>query len=108
MIRALGSVGIAAINQAIARNPRTAIEFRSPITRDGPGWRAGLDLPYGVTVAAITDKRKELASGLRRQLGRVWPEPDHAQHPGRLVLWVGDPDLSRARQPAAAGPPRCR
>lgn len=100
VIRALGSLGIAAINQAIAKNPRTAIEFKAPITRDGPGWRADLDLPFGVTVSAIMDRRKELASGLRRQLGCVWPETDHGQHPGRLVLWVGDQDMSKARQPA--------
>jgi hypothetical protein len=25
---------------------------------------------------------------------------DHGQHPGRLVLWVGDQDMSKARQPA--------
>ena len=100
VIRALGALGIAAINQAIAKNPRTAIEFKAPITRDGPGWRADLDLPYGVTVAEVMDRRDKLASGLRRQLGCVWPEADHAQHTGRLILWVGDQDMSTARQPA--------
>ena len=49
VIRALGALGIAAINQAIARNAKTAIEFKAPITRDGPGWRADVDLPFGVT-----------------------------------------------------------
>jgi S-DNA-T family DNA segregation ATPase FtsK/SpoIIIE len=100
VIRALGSLGLAAINQAIARNPRAAIEFKAPITRDGPGWRADLDLPYGVTVAEVMDRRDKLASGLRRQLGCVWPEADHAAHTGRLILWVGDQDMSKARQPA--------
>ena len=100
VVRGLGSVGLAAINQAIAKNPRTAIEFKAPITRDGPGWRADLDLPHGVTVAEVMDRRDKLASGLRRQIGCVWPEGDHGQHPGRLVLWVGDQDMSKARQPA--------
>jgi S-DNA-T family DNA segregation ATPase FtsK/SpoIIIE len=100
VIRALGSLGLAAINQAITRNPRTAVEFKAPITRDGPGWRADLDLPYGVTVAEVMDRRDKLASGLRRQLGCVWPEADHAHHTGRLILWVGDQDMSKARQPA--------
>ncbi|MGI8450305.1 MAG: FtsK/SpoIIIE domain-containing protein [Streptosporangiaceae bacterium] len=100
VIRALGALGIAAINQAIARSPRAAIDFKAPITRDGPGWRADLDLPYGVTVAEVMDRRDKLASGLRRQLGCVWPEADHAQHTGRLILWVGDQDMSAARQPA--------
>jgi S-DNA-T family DNA segregation ATPase FtsK/SpoIIIE len=100
VIRALGALGLAGINQAIARNPRAAIEFKAPITRDGPGWRADLDLPHGVTVDEVMEKRDKLASGLRRQLGCVWPEPDHAAHTGRLVLWVGDQDMSKARQPA--------
>jgi len=100
VIRALCSLGIAAISQAMGKNPKTAIEFTAPITRDGPGWRADLDLPYGVTVAEVMDRRDKLASGLRRQLGCVWPEADHAHHTGRLVLWVGDQDMSTARQPA--------
>jgi DNA segregation ATPase FtsK/SpoIIIE, S-DNA-T family len=98
--RALGALGLAALGQAIGKNPRTALDFKSPITRDGPGWRADLDLPYGVTVAEVQEKRDKLASGLRRPIGCVWPETDHAAHPGRLVLWVGDQDMSKARQPA--------
>jgi S-DNA-T family DNA segregation ATPase FtsK/SpoIIIE len=100
VIRALGALGIAAIGQALAKNPRSGVSFVAPITRDGPGWRADVDLPYGVTVAEVMDRRDKLASGLRRQLGCVWPEADHAQHTGRLVLWVGDQDMSKARQPA--------
>ena len=100
VVRALGALGIAAINQAMAKNPKKAIEFKAPITRDGPGWRADLDLPYGVTVAEVMDRRDKLASGLRRQLGCVWPEADHKRHPGRLILWVGDEDMTTARQPA--------
>jgi S-DNA-T family DNA segregation ATPase FtsK/SpoIIIE len=100
VIRALSSLGIGAINQAMGRDPKTAIDFKDPISRDGPGWRADLDLPYGVTVAEVMDRRDKLASGLRRQLGCVWPEADHKQHTGRLILWVGDQDMSTARQPA--------
>jgi S-DNA-T family DNA segregation ATPase FtsK/SpoIIIE len=100
VIRALGALGIAAISSAVTRNARAAIEFKAPITRDGPGWRADLDLPYGVTVAEVMDRRDKLASGLRRPLGCVWPEADHAQHTGRLILWVGDQDMSKSRQPA--------
>jgi S-DNA-T family DNA segregation ATPase FtsK/SpoIIIE len=100
VIRALGSIGHAAISSAVTRNPRAAIDFKAPITRDGPGWRADLDLPYGVTVAEVMDRRDKLASGLRRPLGCVWPEADHAQHTGRLILWVGDQDMSKSRQPA--------
>jgi DNA segregation ATPase FtsK/SpoIIIE, S-DNA-T family len=99
VIRALGAVGISAINQALAKDPRNGVKFVAPITRDGPGWRADVDLPYGVTVAEVMDKRDKLASGLRRQLGCVWPEAVADQHTGRLLLWVGDQDMNKARQP---------
>ena len=28
------------------------------------------------------------------------PKPTTTQHPGRLILWVGDQDMTKARQPA--------
>ena len=64
---------IAGINQALARQAK-AIGFPAPITRDGPGWRADVDLPPGVTVGEVMDRRDKLASGLGRTLGCVWPE----------------------------------
>lgn len=94
VIGALGSLGIAGINQALSKG--SGIYFPKPITREGPGWRADVDLPLGVTVGDILERRKALASGLRRPLGCVWPEADPAEHEGRLVLWVGDEDLAKA------------
>jgi DNA segregation ATPase FtsK/SpoIIIE, S-DNA-T family len=99
VVRALGVLGLAGINQALARDPR-AVGFVAPISRDGPGWRADLDLPPGVTVGEVADRRDKLASGLGRPLGCVWPEGNAEVHPGRLVLWVGDQDMAKARQPA--------
>ncbi|GAA2302119.1 FtsK/SpoIIIE domain-containing protein [Nonomuraea roseoviolacea subsp. roseoviolacea] len=99
VLDALGSLGISAINQALGRNGR-GITFPAPIMRDGPGWRAEMDLPLGVTVAEVLEKRDKLASGLRRALGCVWPEPVSEEHPGRLVLWVGDQEMRKAKQPA--------
>lgn len=99
VIRALSVLGIAGINQALAKNSR-AIGFTAPITRDGPGWRADVELPPGVTAAEVIERRDKLASGLGRPLGCVWPEGNAAVHPGRLVLWVGDQDMSKAKQPA--------
>lgn len=93
--RALASLGLAEVSKAVSRGG--GITFPAPITRDGPGWRADVDLPYGVTVTDIIDRRERLASGLRRPLGTVWPEPAHNQHAGRLVLWVGDEDMSQAK-----------
>lgn len=99
VIRALSVLGIAGIGQALAKNPK-AIGFPAPITRDGPGWRADVELPYGVTATEVIERREKLAAGLARPLGCVWPEGNADVHPGRLVLWVGDQDMAKARKPA--------
>lgn len=98
VVHALSVLGIAGINQALAKNP-DAIGFTAPIQRDGPGWRADVDLPPGVTVAEVIERRPKLASALGRPLGCVWPEGNAEVHPGRMVLWVGDEDISKSRQP---------
>jgi S-DNA-T family DNA segregation ATPase FtsK/SpoIIIE len=97
--RALSVLGIAGITQALAKNPK-AITFPAPITRDGPGWRADVELPYGVTATEVIERREKLAAGLARPLGCVWPEGNASVHPGRLVLWVGDEDMSKAKRPS--------
>ncbi|GII01740.1 cell division protein FtsK [Planobispora takensis] len=89
VVRALTVLGVSGLNA------KADVNFVAPITRDGPGWRADLDLPYGVTVGDVLDKRSRLASGLRRPLGCIWPEGDSSIHEGRLILWVGDRDLSK-------------
>ncbi|WP_432188652.1 cell division protein FtsK [Streptomyces sp. Tue6028] len=96
--RALGALGIAEINKALGKGGE-GIKFPAPITRDGPGWRADVDLPYGVTVPDILDRREKLASGLRRPLGCVWPEPVADEHAGRMMLWVGDRALNKVPSP---------
>jgi S-DNA-T family DNA segregation ATPase FtsK/SpoIIIE len=93
VVRALKSCGIAAMNAKGAD-----ITFVAPIQRDGPGWRAEVDLPYGVTVQDVMDQRERLAGGLRRPTGCCWIEPAHHMHSGRLVLWVGDLDMAKAKQ----------
>jgi S-DNA-T family DNA segregation ATPase FtsK/SpoIIIE len=98
VLRALGSLGIPAINQAQSKGG-PGFAFTAPITRDGPGWLAEGDLPYGVTVTDVVDRREKLASGLRRPLGCVWPEAVPDEHTGRLRLWVGDQDMSQTKQP---------
>jgi S-DNA-T family DNA segregation ATPase FtsK/SpoIIIE len=97
IIRALGSLGLAEINKALGKGG-VGITFPAPITKDGPGWRADVDLPHGVTAVDIMERRERLASGLRRPLGCVWPEPAHDAHAGRLVLWVGYEDMNKTRQ----------
>jgi DNA segregation ATPase FtsK/SpoIIIE, S-DNA-T family len=99
IVRALGNLGHSGINQALSKNPSAAVVLIDPIARDGPGWLARLDLPHGVTAAEVMDRRDNLASGLRRPIGCVWPENERKRHPGALALWVGDEDMSEADQP---------
>ncbi|MFD3885041.1 cell division protein FtsK [Streptomyces microflavus] len=94
VLRSLGALGIPAINQIQSKGGE-GFTFTAPITRDGPGWLAVGDLPYGVTVTDVIDRREKLASGLRRPLGCVWPEAVPDEHTGRLRLWVGDQDMSQ-------------
>jgi DNA segregation ATPase FtsK/SpoIIIE, S-DNA-T family len=100
IVRALGALGISELNKALVKYPQKAVVLIDPIARDGPGWLARLDLPFGVTAGAVSEKREELASGLRRQLGCVWPETDHKRHPGALNLFVADEEMSAAERPA--------
>ena len=99
VIRALGNLGHSGINQALVKDPENAIVLIDPITRDGPGWLARIDLPHGVTAAEVMDDRDKLASGLRRPIGCVWPENERKRHPGALLLYVPDEDMSQAEQP---------
>lgn len=98
VVKALSVLGLAGINQALGKNPN-AIGFAAPISRDGAGWRADIDLPPGVTAGDVMERRDRLASGLSRPLGCVWPEPAPHIHPGRLVLWVGDQDIATTKPP---------
>ena len=100
VIRALEGLGVGRINQALAKDRASAVVLIDPIQRDGPGWLARMDLPHGVTAGEVAERRESLASGLRRQLGCVWPETIHKRHPGALALFVGDEDMTEAEQPA--------
>ncbi|MCF4122188.1 hypothetical protein L1785_14500 [Antribacter sp. KLBMP9083] len=92
---ALTSLGLSSINGPAGKDPK-AIRFLA-LVRDGAGFRADIDLPAGATAAEVMDRREKLASGLQRHESQVWPERDPEAHAGRLVLWVGDRPLSKAR-----------
>lgn len=79
---ALRAIGISALAKA------ERIEFPDPIIKDGPGWLARINLPLGVTPEQVMGRRAELASGLRRPLGCVWPESGSSEHGGLLRLFV--------------------
>ncbi|WP_340559411.1 AAA family ATPase [Streptomyces sp. GSL17-111] len=75
---------------------KSEVSFAAEIQRDGPGWRAEVDLPRGVEAARVLEKRAALAAAMRRPISTVWPEGDGNAHPGRLVLWVAQQDPAKA------------
>ena len=93
--RALGSLGLAGINDALRTG--AGIGYVADVHRDGDGWATELDLPHGVTAQMILQRRAQLASGLRRPLSATWPEPVPAEHEGRLRLWIGFHDISKLK-----------
>jgi S-DNA-T family DNA segregation ATPase FtsK/SpoIIIE len=94
---ALGSIGISGIDRHLREGG--ALNFPHPVRQDGPGWRAEVELPRGVTATMVIERRDRFASGLRRPLGAVWPEPMRDEHPGLLEVWVGQHDVTKTRQP---------
>jgi len=101
VVQALAALNIKGINDAIRRGDTGRRWFPAPIAREnGTGWRADVELPRGVTASTVIDKREELAAALTRPLGCVWPEVNAEVHPGRLLLFVADRDMSRSKQGA--------
>ncbi|MDX3555298.1 cell division protein FtsK [Streptomyces europaeiscabiei] len=90
IIRALGNLGIAPLNKALKEGwqPR----WVSPTTRSGNGWHTQLQLPLGVSVEMIGDKKSTLAHNLLRKPVEVWPTEPRDQA-GVLDLWVADPGV---------------
>ncbi|WP_216587530.1 cell division protein FtsK [Streptomyces brasiliscabiei] len=90
ILRALGNLGIAPLNKAIREGwkPR----WVQPTTRSGNGWHTQLQLPMGVDVEMIADKKRTLAHNLLRKPVEVWPTEPRDQA-GVLDLWVADPGV---------------
>lgn len=90
ILRALGNLGIAPLNKAIKEGwkPR----WVQPSTRSGNGWHAQLQLPEGVPVEMIADKKQILAHNLMRKAIETWPTEPRDQA-GVLDLWVADPGV---------------
>ena len=99
IVRSLGALGIGEMNKALREEPAKAVQTIDGPMRDGGGWLWRGDLPPGVTAGDVSDKRAELASGLRRPLGCVWPDTEHKRHPGALSLFVADEDMRSIEQP---------
>ncbi|MFD9192969.1 cell division protein FtsK [Streptomyces phaeochromogenes] len=90
IMRALGKLGIPPLNAALKEGwkPR----WVQPSTRSGNGWHAQLQLPEGVPVEMIADKKRTLAHNLMRKPIEVWPTEPRDQA-GVLDLWVADPGV---------------
>ncbi|MER7927054.1 cell division protein FtsK [Streptomyces sp. NPDC096057] len=90
IMRALGKLGIPPLNAALKEGwkPR----WVQPSTRSGNGWHAQLQLPEGVPVEMIADKKQVLAHNLVRKPIEVWPTEPRDQA-GVLDLWVADPGV---------------
>ncbi|TSB26130.1 cell division protein FtsK [Streptomyces benahoarensis] len=87
ILDALRHLGVGPLNQAFKQGwqPR----WVSGTGRLGNGWHTQLQLPMGVTVEMVNDKKKVLAHNLLRLPVEVWPtEP--SDKPGVLDLWVAD------------------
>ncbi|WOX09175.1 cell division protein FtsK [Streptomyces sp. N50] len=97
IMRALGKLGIAPLNAALKEGwkPR----WVQPSTRSGGGWHAQLQLPEGVPVEMIADKKAVLAHNLMRKPVEVWPTEPRDQA-GVLDLWVADPGVLTKPVPA--------
>lgn len=93
IVQALDSLGIAKLSAAIKADGAKAVQFRTPVHRQGHGWRVDLDLP-AVPASEVIDRRERLAAALRRPIGCVWPEPDEDESEARLVLYVSDKRLA--------------
>ncbi len=101
VVEALGRLRIVGIDKALREGDTGRGWFAAPIVREnGTGWRADITLPPGVLASEVVAKREELAAALARPLGCVWPEVNADIHPGRLVLFVADRDMSKSRQAA--------
>ncbi|MFD0117660.1 cell division protein FtsK [Streptomyces sp. NPDC058320] len=90
IMRALTKLGIPPLNAALKEGwkPR----WVQPSTRSGNGWHAQLQLPEGVPVEMIADKKQILAHNLMRKPIEVWPTEPRDQA-GVLDLWVADPGV---------------
>jgi S-DNA-T family DNA segregation ATPase FtsK/SpoIIIE len=99
VIDALCRIGVTGMTLAATDRVRDEIRVRAPgIGRSNRGYTIELELPPGVTAAAVMENREELAGALRRKLGCVWPSRGR-DHPGHLRLFLSDVPMATAPQP---------
>lgn len=72
--------------------PDNPVTFAQPIQRQGKGWLAVIDLPYGVPASKAVKKLDELSSGLHVNPVTVFLDAD-VTSARRVRLWVSDIDV---------------
>jgi S-DNA-T family DNA segregation ATPase FtsK/SpoIIIE len=98
VIDALCRIGVPGMTLAAAERVHDEIRLRAPgVARSARGYTIELELPPGITAAAVMDKREGLAGALRRKLGTVWPSRG-TDHPGHLRLFLSDVPMATAPQ----------
>lgn len=86
--------------QGVTEKTRDDVRVHAPgVARGRQGYELSLELPPGVTVSDVMEKREEFAAALRRQIGCIWPSKGH-MHPGHLRLFIGDEPMATAPQSA--------
>lgn len=84
VVRAFAAAGLA--------SEKEPITFAQDIQRDGKGWLAVVDLPYGRTYRQAAKRQPEIASGLDVHQVTVFLDPDPVSE-RRVRLWVSDIDV---------------
>jgi S-DNA-T family DNA segregation ATPase FtsK/SpoIIIE len=83
--------------------PPGPIRFLSPVAHDGPGVRAMIDLPAGLTASDALSRREKIAAGLDIDEFRVFLERVRgtAGSARRVVVWVADRDPYEHASPSS-------
>lgn len=90
--RLVPGVVVRAFVAASLASEKEPIAFPQDIQRDGKGWLAVVDLPYGRTFEQAAKRKTEIASGLNAPEVTVFLDPDTVSA-RRVRLWVSDIDV---------------
>jgi S-DNA-T family DNA segregation ATPase FtsK/SpoIIIE len=100
LIQAFAAAKLCSLDPDRAPGP---IRFLSPVAHDGPGVRAVIDLPAGVTATDALARREKIAAGLDIDEFRVFLERlrGTAGSARRVVVWVADRDPYELASPVS-------
>lgn len=81
------TVAMPAVKRALEADSK-ALALIGPVTRDGPGWSATVDLPPAMTTLDCVRAHENLASALRVMGDQLYLTP--GRHAGQCHLWISD------------------